>query len=115
MSRITILLFPGQPQQKILVKCEKGTGVIKMTKNDIAIALSRILSSKKEAEEAVNKVFEEMSNSLKNGDKVIITGFGSFNMFETKTKRVRNPRTCEKLLIAPMKKIRFKQSKKFFK
>jgi nucleoid DNA-binding protein len=85
-----------------------------MTKNDIAIALSGILSSKKEAEAAVNKVFEEMSNSLKNGDKVIITGFGSFNMLETKTKHGRNPKTCEKLLIAPMKKIRFKQSKKFF-
>jgi nucleoid DNA-binding protein len=86
-----------------------------MTKNDIARALSRILSSKKEAEAAVNKVFEEMSNSLKNGDKVIITGFGSFNMFETKIKLGRNPRTCEKLFIAPMKKVRFKQSKKLFK
>jgi nucleoid DNA-binding protein len=85
-----------------------------MTKNDIAKALSGILGSKKEAETAVNKVFEEMSNSLRNGDKVIITGFGSFNMFETKTKLGRNPRTCEKLFIAPMKKIRFKQSKKFF-
>jgi nucleoid DNA-binding protein len=70
---------------------------------------------KKEAEAAVNKVFEEMSNSLKNRDKVVITGFGTFNMFETKTKLGRNPRTCEKFFIAPMKKIRFKQSKKFFK
>ncbi|MDR3257151.1 MAG: integration host factor subunit beta [Endomicrobium sp.] len=85
-----------------------------MTKNDIAKALSKILSSKKEADMAVNKVFEEMLNSLKNGEKIIITGFGSFNMFETKTKRGRNPKTGEKLLIAPMKKIRFKQSKDFF-
>jgi nucleoid DNA-binding protein len=91
-----------------------GGRYIKMTKNDIARALSRILSSKKEAESVVNKVFEEMSNSLKNGDKVVITGFGSFNMFKTKAKRGRNPRTCEKLFIAPMKKIRFKQSKNFF-
>ncbi|MDR3274601.1 MAG: integration host factor subunit beta [Endomicrobium sp.] len=85
-----------------------------MTKNDIAVALSKILSSKKEAYAAVNKVFEEISNSLKNGDKVVITGFGSFNMFETKTKKGRNPKTGEKLLIAPIKKIRFKQSKDFF-
>ncbi len=61
-----------------------GGRYIKMTKNDIARALSKILSSKKEAESVVNKVFEEMSNSLKNGDKVVITGFGSFNMFKTK-------------------------------
>jgi nucleoid DNA-binding protein len=85
-----------------------------MTKNDIAEALSKILSSKREAVAAVNKVFEEMLNSLQNGDKVVITGFGSFNMFETKTKKGRNPKTGEKVLIAPMKKIRFKQSKNFF-
>ncbi|MDR3253529.1 MAG: integration host factor subunit beta [Endomicrobium sp.] len=85
-----------------------------MTKNDIVAALSKILSSKKEACATVNKVFEEISNSLKNGDKVVITGFGSFNMFETKTKKGRNPKTGEKLLIAPIKKIRFKQSKDFF-
>ncbi|MDR0800570.1 MAG: HU family DNA-binding protein [Endomicrobium sp.] len=85
-----------------------------MTKNDIAEALSKILSSKREADAAVNKVFEEMLNSLKNGDKVVITGFGSFNMFETRTKKGRNPKTGEKVLIAPMKKIRFKQSKKIF-
>ncbi|GHT42302.1 integration host factor subunit alpha [Endomicrobiia bacterium] len=85
-----------------------------MTKNDIAVALLKILSSKKEADAAVNKVFEEISNALKNGEKVVVTGFGSFNIFETKTKNGRNPKTGEKLLIAPMKKIKFKQSKDFF-
>ncbi|MDR1522866.1 MAG: HU family DNA-binding protein [Endomicrobium sp.] len=85
-----------------------------MTKNDIACSLSKILSSKKEADIVVNKVFEEMSIAIKNGEKVIITGFGSFNMFETKTKNGRNPKTGQKLLISPMKKIRFKQSKDFF-
>ncbi|GHT36777.1 integration host factor subunit alpha [Endomicrobiia bacterium] len=85
-----------------------------MTKNDIAVTLLKILSSKKEADAAVNKVFEEISNALKNGEKVVVTGFGSFNIFETKTKNGRNPKTGEKLLIAPMKKIKFKQSKDFF-
>jgi nucleoid DNA-binding protein len=92
--------------------CLRGNVV---TKNDIAVMLSKILSSKKEAEMAVNKVFEEISNALKNGEKIVVTGFGSFNMFETKIKNGRNPKTGEKLLIAPMKKIRFKQSKDFFK
>jgi nucleoid DNA-binding protein len=73
-----------------------------------------MLSSKKEADVVVNKMFEEMINAIKNGEKVVITGFGSFNMFETKTKNGRNPKTGQKLLIAPMKKIRFKPSKDFF-
>ena len=85
-----------------------------MNKKDIARTLANMLSSKKEAEEAVDKVFEEISSALKNGEKVVVTGFGSFNMFVTKTKKGRNPKTGESLLISPMKKIRFKQSKEFF-
>ncbi|MDR3071342.1 MAG: HU family DNA-binding protein [Endomicrobium sp.] len=86
-----------------------------MTKNDIAIMLTKMLSSKKEAASVVDRIFKEISDALKNGEKVVVTGFGSFNMFETKTKKGRNPKTGEKLLIAPIKKIRFKQSKDFFK
>ncbi|MDR2676857.1 MAG: integration host factor subunit beta [Endomicrobium sp.] len=86
-----------------------------MTKNDIIAVLSKTLSSKKEACAIVNKVFEEISNSLKNGNKVVITGFGSFNVFETKIKKGRNPKTGENLIIAPIKKVRFKQSKDFFR
>ena len=86
-----------------------------MNKNDLAHKLSKILTSKKEADAAVDRIFEEMSDALKNGEKVVITGFGSFNAFTTKTKKGHNPKTGEALLIAPMKKIRFKQSKEFFK
>ena len=85
-----------------------------MNKKDISNTLANMLSSKKEADEAVDKVFEEISSALKNGEKVVITGFGSFNMFVTKTKKGRNPKTGESLLISPMKKIRFKQSKELF-
>jgi nucleoid DNA-binding protein len=85
-----------------------------MNKNDIANALASLLSSKKEAEAAVERVFDEMSKALRNGEKVVVTGFGSFNMFVTQTKNGRNPKTGEKLMIPPMKKIRFKQSKDFF-
>ncbi|AKL97917.1 HU family DNA-binding protein [Endomicrobium proavitum] len=85
-----------------------------MNKNDVAKTLSNILSSKKEADNAVNRVFEELKTALKNGEKVVITGFGSFNMLVTKTKKGRNPKTGETLLISPMKKVRFKQSKEFF-
>ncbi|MDR1695325.1 MAG: integration host factor subunit beta [Endomicrobium sp.] len=85
-----------------------------MNKNDIADSLADILSSKKEAAKAVDTVFEKISKALRNGEKVVITGFGSFNMFITKTKKGRNPKTGESLFISPMKKIRFKQSKEFF-
>ena len=85
-----------------------------MNKNDIANSLTSLLSSKKEAEAAVDKVFDEMSKALRNGEKVVVTGFGSFNMFVTQTKNGRNPKTGEKLMIPPMKKVRFKLAKDFF-
>lgn len=85
-----------------------------MTKNDIAKSLSQILSSKKEADDVVNKVFFEIASALKDGQKVVITGFGSFNMVITRPKHGRNPKTGQKLLISPMKKIRFKPAKDFF-
>ncbi|MCL2144414.1 MAG: integration host factor subunit beta [Endomicrobia bacterium] len=85
-----------------------------MNKNDIANSLASLLSSKKEAEAAVDRVFEEISKALRSGEKAVITGFGSFNMFVTQTKNGRNPKTGEKLLIPPMKKVKFKLSKDFF-
>ncbi|MDR2709610.1 MAG: integration host factor subunit beta [Elusimicrobiota bacterium] len=85
-----------------------------MNKADIIAEVSKVLTSKKDAVLAVEKIFEEMSNALKRGNKVSICGFGSFNMFVTKVKKGRNPKTGKTLLLAPKKKIRFKQSKDFF-
>ncbi|MDR0956948.1 MAG: HU family DNA-binding protein [Endomicrobium sp.] len=83
-----------------------------MTKNDIAVELSKGLCTKKEAIKIVNRVFEAIKNSLKRGDKVVVTGFGSFKICETKIKKGRNPKTGEDLIIGPKKKIRFRQAKK---
>ena len=85
-----------------------------MTKNDLIDKISNILPSKKQATEAINKIFEEIVLALKDGQKVVITGFGSFNLLTTKTKKGRNPKTGEAIIIAPKKKIKFKQSKDFF-
>ncbi len=85
-----------------------------MTKNDLIDSLSRIMPSKKHAAEAVNKIFELMLNSLKDGQKVVITGFGSFNVKVTETKKGRNPKTGDTIMIPPKKKIKFKQSREIF-
>ncbi|MCL2388856.1 MAG: integration host factor subunit beta [Elusimicrobia bacterium] len=85
-----------------------------MNKHDIAKSLAKILPTQKQAQEATDKVFDEISRALSDGQKVVITGLGTFSVIVTKTKRGRNPNTGEKLLIPPMKKIRFKQSKDFF-
>jgi nucleoid DNA-binding protein len=85
-----------------------------MTKNDLINKLGEMMPSKKYAAEAVNKLFECMTAALKDGQKVVITGFGSFNLKVTETKKGRNPKTGDIVMIPPKKKIRFKQSKEIF-
>ena len=85
-----------------------------MNKHDIALYISNLVASQKEASDIVDKIFERIVHALRNEEKVTITGFGSFNVFVTKLKKGRNPKTGEKLLIYPMRKIRFKPSKHLF-
>ena len=85
-----------------------------MNKNDLVLSLTKVLSTKKEARDALETIFSRIKNALKNGDKVIISRFGSFHAFIMKAKRVRNPKTGQMLNISPRKKIRFRQSKDFF-
>ncbi len=85
-----------------------------MTKNDLIEKIAKYMPSKKEAAVIVNKMFDEMLTALVNGEKVVITGFGSFNLLVTQAKKGRNPKTGDAILIEPKKKIKFKQSKEIF-
>lgn len=85
-----------------------------MTKSDLIEELAKFLPTKKEATDIVNTIFNKMLETIKNGEKVVITGFGSFNLITTETKKGRNPKTGESIYISPKKKIKFKQSKEIF-
>ena len=64
--------------------------------------------NKSQAKKAVDAVFSEITNTLKHGDKVNITGFGSFGVTETAARQGRNPRTNEPLNIPAGKRPSFK-------
>ena len=85
-----------------------------MTKSDLIEDLAKVLPTKKDATEVVNRIFYKMLSAIKDGEKVVITGFGSFNLITTEMKKGRNPKTGEALYISPKKKIKFKQSKEIF-
>ena len=59
--------------------------------------------SKKDATKAVDAVFDAILNSLKDGDKVQLIGFGNFEG--------RNPQTGEEIEIAASKVPAFKPGK----
>ena len=67
--------------------------------------------TKKDANAAVNDIFDTMSGALKKGGEVTINGFGKFVVVKTKARTGLNPATGEKIKIKASKSPRFKASK----
>ena len=58
---------------------------------------------KKDAEAAVNAVTETIAEAMKNGEKVQLVGFGTFEVKERAARSGRNPKTGETIQIAASK------------
>jgi len=67
--------------------------------------------SKAQAGRAVTSVADNIRNSLKRGEKVVLAGLGTFSARRRKARTGRNPRTGESLQIAERKVVRFKAGK----
>lgn len=60
-----------------------------MTKSDlIAVIAKRAHLTKKAATDSVESMIEEVVRSLKKGDKVVLSGFGTFYLGKVKDKQV---------------------------
>ncbi|WP_214484564.1 HU family DNA-binding protein [Bacillus sp. SM2101] len=69
--------------------------------------------SKKDAGKALEAVFSAISNTLQNGEKVSLLGFGTFEVRERSARKGRNPQTGEEIEIAASKAPAFKPGKEF--
>jgi integration host factor subunit beta len=67
--------------------------------------------SKSEAEKIITLFFDKMSEALARGDRVEIRGLCSFFVKKYKACTGRNPKTGEKVMIAPKKLPFFKAGK----
>lgn len=82
-----------------------------MTKADLVdLIYERIGSSKKEACEIVEEVFRIIEDSLQRGEKVKISGFGSFIVSQKRARRGRNPQTGNAIIIDSRRVLSFKPS-----
>ncbi len=66
---------------------------------------------KKDADAAVNAVFDSVISTLKCGEKVQIVGFGCFEVRERPARKGRNPMTGEAIDIAATRGAAFKPGK----
>ncbi len=67
--------------------------------------------AKHDAAKAVDGVFEVITNALKAGDEVRLTGFGIFVVAQRAGGKGRNPQTGEEIDIKPSKLPRFRAGK----
>lgn len=67
--------------------------------------------TKKDAEKALNAFIEVVQEALKNGDKVQLVGFGTFEVRERAERKGRNPQTREEITIPASKAPIFKAGK----
>ncbi|HET7629484.1 MAG TPA: HU family DNA-binding protein [Bacillales bacterium] len=71
-----------------------------MNRNDLVSNIAEKTSmTKKDVETVVNAVIDEISEALKNGEKVQFVGFGTFETRERASRSGRNPQTGETIEI----------------
>ena len=83
-----------------------------MNKTELIAAVAEKTGlTKKDAERVVSATFETVTESLKKGDKVSVSGFGIFEVKTREARIGRNPRTKEEIKIPATKLPTFKASK----
>ena len=83
-----------------------------MNKTDlINVVAAEAGLSKKDSEAAVNATLAAIANALKEGDKVQLIGFGTFEVKEAAAREGRNPKTGEAIPIPAAKRPAFSASK----
>ncbi len=83
-----------------------------MNKSEIvAMVADKMNLTRKDAEGAIDAFLEAICEGLSNGDKVVISGFGTFEVRDRVARSGRNPRTGEEIIIPGQKTPAFKAGK----
>lgn len=83
-----------------------------MTKVELIAAVAAEAGlTKKDAEKAVTSTISAITEALKQGDKVALVGFGTFEVRERPERKGRNPQTKEEITIPASKLPAFKAGK----
>jgi integration host factor subunit alpha len=82
-----------------------------MTKAEIVEQIyEQVGFSKKESAELVEKVFQTIKETLSEGEKVKISGFGNFVVRPKNARKGRNPQTGQEILLDARRVLTFKPS-----
>jgi len=83
-----------------------------MNKSELVARIATLAElTKKDAERALNMTVVAIQEALVNGEKVILTGFGTFEVKERKARAGHDPRTGKIIDIPSLKAPTFKSGK----
>ena len=77
----------------------------------VDVVYEKMGGTKKQAEELVDLVFDTITNTLREGNEVALTGFGVFSVKDRKARTARNPRTGAVVQVPATKAPKFKPGK----
>ncbi len=80
-----------------------------MTKAELIASIGKeVKISKASAEKALNAFASSVTKALKKGDKLTLTGFGTFSVAKRKARMGRNPQTGKEIKIPATRVAKFK-------
>ena len=83
-----------------------------MTKSQLVTLIAQQLKqTRKDAETAVDTIFDSIASSLEAGRRVELRGFGSFDLKERRERAGRNPKTGESVAVEAKRVLFFKTGK----
>jgi DNA-binding protein HU-beta len=83
-----------------------------MNKSELINAVAeKAQLTKKDSEKAVTAVFDVIAEQLANDEKVVLVGFGTFEVRHRAARKGRNPSTKEEIMIPATKAPAFKAGK----
>jgi DNA-binding protein HU-beta len=83
-----------------------------LNKTEILAEISNVLESKKQAETVLDSMINHITQALKKGEAVTLTGFGTFKISKRNARKGRNPKTGETIKVAAKRIPKFTPSKK---
>ncbi len=86
-----------------------------MNRSDLVEEISKIVGTKKEAKDVLEKTIKLIKKALAEDERIVIAGFGTFFRQLRKAKKGRNLKTGQTVEIPPRKVIKFKPAKVFNK
>jgi len=66
-----------------------------VNKADLVNEVAKVVSTKKEAQAAVDTVVQAITDAMAKGDSVTLVGFGTFKPVQREARQGRNPQTGE--------------------